>query len=163
LIGLALLGGSPVLGQTPSAVPSSGTMVFEPGCGCCVPTKTVCVPECYIKKTTHVEYSSGCETRCLCYFHSLNLFGRCGCDSGHCERPIHVRYLIKKTRTCEEQCTKCVPQEVPCCGSGSCCPSGSCCGGSVIPGPGMPTTTSTMMMPGTTTVGTIPVGSRMPH
>jgi hypothetical protein len=132
LIGLTLLGGIPVWGQTPTGVPQ-GTPVLPPGVpagtpvvigpdcgGCCIPTKTVCVPECYTKKTTKVVYSSGCESRCLCYYRSL--FRHCGCDSGHCERPITVRYLIKKVRTCEEEATKCVPAEVPGCASGHCCP-----------------------------------------
>jgi hypothetical protein len=55
-------------------------------------------------------YNSGCDNLCLCYFH-----GHChNCENGHCEHPIHIKYLVKKPRYCVEECTKCVPTEVPC-------------------------------------------------
>jgi hypothetical protein len=121
LAGLALLGGAPLLGQPPAAVPIGpgavpvGTpmVICQDGAGC-VPTKTVCVPDHYLKKTTKVVFSSGCESLCLCYFRGL--FAGCGCDgSGHCESPHTRRYLIKKIRNCEEDAIKCVPVEVPAC------------------------------------------------
>src|SRR5262249_3905298 len=128
----ALLGGAPALAQ-PLRFPEGGTVPplgaggtylrspespeAIPGCGCNVH----CVPEPYIKEIKKVVYNSGCETRCLCYYHGLSLFRRCGCDNGHCEHPICVRYLIKKTQICPEERTRCVPQEAPCCASDPCC------------------------------------------
>src|SRR5260370_13606004 len=94
LIGLALLGGNPLQAQTPTAVPAGhggAPVVVWQEAPCCTPTKTVCVPEQYIKKTTKPLYSSGCEPLCLCYIRGL--FGSCGCDSGHCQRPYTRRYL----------------------------------------------------------------------
>jgi hypothetical protein len=126
LMALALLGGNSLLAQTAAPAPmgTAGAYVAAPvvmvepcGVACC-PTKTVCVPEQYMKKTTKVVYSSGCEPLCLCYFHGF--FKGCGCDSGHCERPYTRRYLIKKIETCEECATKCVPAQVPTCEHGRC-------------------------------------------
>jgi hypothetical protein len=116
----ALLGTDGFAQQTPAAVsnrdvaPNGGAPLV--GCqdgGSCAPTKTICVPECYTKKTKEPVYCCGCEPFCLCYFHCH--FGHRNCDSGHCEHPYTRRYLLKKSSTCEEQCIKCVPREVPAC------------------------------------------------
>jgi hypothetical protein len=125
LAGFALLGGAPLLGQGPPPIPPGpvgGPVVHGPdgGCAhghCAPPTKTICVPDHYIKKTDHWCYSSGCEPLCLCYYHGL--FRHCGCgEHGHCEHPYTRRYQIKKLRVEESECTRCVPKEVPDCGHG---------------------------------------------
>jgi hypothetical protein len=77
---------------------------------CCTPTKTVCCPEHYLKKTTKVCYSCDRESICLCYYHGC---GHCDCDSGHCGEPYCRKFLVKKIKPCEEDAVKCVPQEVP--------------------------------------------------
>src|SRR5260370_1124594 len=109
LIGLALLGGSPLLAQTPPLIPNEPVAAVDatqtppsgqqappaaanapiappvelvgPDGACCAATKTVCCPEHYVKKTTKACYTSDSESICLCYFHGL--FGHCDCDSGH--------------------------------------------------------------------------------
>jgi len=127
LMTIALLGASPVLGQTPQtsygnpstfqAVPEHGPVTHggahvEPNCAGCQQTNTVCVPTNYVKKTTKFCYCSGCEPICLCYWRSL--CGLCGgCEGGSCEAPYVRRFLIMKVRTCEECCTKCIPTEAP--------------------------------------------------
>jgi hypothetical protein len=120
LLGLALAAGAPLLGQSPAPVPHAtigAPMVVCPDTACCVPTKTVCVPEHYLKKTTKPVYGSRCEPICLCYFRGL--FGGHCCDgSGHCEKPYTRRYMIKWTRTCEQEAVKCVPAQVPACTGG---------------------------------------------
>jgi len=121
LIGVALLGGNPLMGQTPSAVPNGpgdvpvGAPVLAdvPVGVACTPVKTTCVPEHYIKKITKVVYCSGCEPLCPGYF--CGLFRHCGCDSGHCEHCYTRRYLVKKSKTCEENATRCVPAKIPAC------------------------------------------------
>ncbi|HWT83495.1 MAG TPA: hypothetical protein VN648_32385, partial [Candidatus Methylomirabilis sp.] len=108
LIGVALLGANPLLGQTPTPFPGglggvpAGTpaLLAGPHGATCAPTKTACVPEHYVKKTIKVVYSSGCEPLCLPY--CAGLFGHHGCDSGHCEHPRTRCYLIKKIQTKEE-------------------------------------------------------------
>src|SRR5262249_21248718 len=82
-------------------------------------TNTVCVPECYVKKTTKWVYRCCDEPLCLPPFR--HLFGGGGCDDHHCEHPRTVRFLIKKKRICEEEAVKCVPSEAPCCA-----PAGGC-------------------------------------
>src|SRR5262245_61855182 len=122
LIGLTLLGGSPLLGQTPAVIPSEPVAAFDatqtppssqktppavanaavaapvelagPDGACCAATKTVCCPEHYVKKTTKPRYTCDSESICLCYFHGL--FGHCDCDSGHCGKAYCRRYLVKK-------------------------------------------------------------------
>jgi hypothetical protein len=155
LIGVALVGASPLWAQTPPAVQTGHpvatgpTGAAAPGCvcpetPCCVPSKTICCPEGYVKKTTQFVYCSGCEPLCLCYFHNwcAGLCGSCGgCESGHCEHPYTRRFLIRKVRTCEECATKCVPVTVPVCDQGPCGPG--CCAGpaaahGVVVIPGMP-------------------------
>ena len=118
LIGVALLGGNPLLGQTPTPCP--GGLGGVPAGATCAPTETTCVPEHYVKKTTKVVYTSGCEPLCLPY--CSGLFGCLGCDSGHCGHPHTSRYLIKKIQTKEEDAIKCVPAEVPACERGRCHP-----------------------------------------
>ena len=121
LIGLTLLGGNFLRGQTPigdsngpSGVPvAAPVQAAGPDCTACSPTKTTCVPENYVKKTTKVVYSSGSEPLCVGYFRGL--FGHCSCEAGRCEHPYTRRYLIKKIQTCEENAIKCVPAEVPTC------------------------------------------------
>lgn len=128
LIGVALLGANPLLGQTPTPFPGglggvpAGTpaLLAGPHGATCAPTKTTCVPEHYVKKTTKVVYSSGSEPLCLPY--CAGLFGHLGCDSGHCGHPHTRRYLIKKIQTKEEDAIKCVPAEVPACERGRCHP-----------------------------------------
>jgi hypothetical protein len=122
LIAVAFLGADGFTQQTPTPVPDpngvpngGAPLVGCPAGGPCVPTKTICVPECYTKKTTNPVYCCRCEPLCLCYFHGL--FAKCDCESGHCECPYTRRYLLKKSCTCEEQCIKCVPKEVPACDS----------------------------------------------
>ncbi len=120
LLGFALLGGAPLLAQAPP--PPAGVIIdgAPHGVCCeggsCTPTKTVCVPEHYVKKTVKREYNCTSEPICLCYFRGL--FKGCDCDKGHCERPYTRRYLVLKIHRCEEDATKCVPQEVPACGHG---------------------------------------------
>ena len=129
LIGVALLGGSPLLGQTPTPFPGglggvpAGTPAFVAGPhgATCAPTKTICVPEHYVKKTAKVVYTSGCEPFCLPYC-SGEFFGHLGWVSGHCEHPRTRRYLIKKIQTKEEDAIKCVPAEVPACEPAHCHP-----------------------------------------
>ena len=129
LIGVALLGGNPLLGQTPTPCPGglggvpAGTPALPAGPhgATCAPTKTTCVPEHYVKKTTKVVYSSGSEPFCLPYC-SGGLFGHLGWVSGHCGHPHIRRYLIKKIQTKEEDAIKCVPAEVPACEHGRCHP-----------------------------------------
>src|ERR1700730_10275840 len=116
LLGLAVLAGNPVLGQTPA--PGSAVLVNRPvmaaPCGpACCPTQTTCVPEQYMKKTTTWVYSSGGEPLCLCYYRGL--FKKCECESGKCEQPYTRRYLVKKAQTCEEFATKCVSSQGSAC------------------------------------------------
>jgi hypothetical protein len=121
LIGVALLGGNPLLGQTPTPYPGglggapAGTpaLLAGPHGATCAPTKPACVPEHYVKKTIKVVYTSGSEPLCLPY--CAGLFAHFGCDSGHCGHPHTRRYLIKKIQTVEEDAIKCVPTEVPAC------------------------------------------------
>jgi hypothetical protein len=140
LIGLALLGGSPLLGQTPTVIPNEPVAAIDataappttqqtppavagapvagpvglvgPDGACCVATKTVCCPEHYTKKTTKTCYTCTSECICLCHFHGI--CGHCDCDEGHCGHPYYRKYLVKKIKPCEEDCIKCVPKEVPC-------------------------------------------------
>ena len=128
LIGVALLGGNPLLGQTPTPFPGglggvpAGTpaLLAGPHGATCAPTKPACVPEHYVKKITKVVHTSGSEPLCLPY--CAGLFGHLGCDSGHCGHPHTRRYLIKKIQTKEENAIKCVPAEVPACEHGRCHP-----------------------------------------
>jgi len=129
LIGVALLGGSPLLGQTPTPFPGglggvpAGTpaLLAGPHGATCAPTKTTCVPEHYVKKTVKVVYTSGSEPLCLPYC-AGGLLAHFGCDSGHCGHPHIRRYLIKKIQTVEKDAIKCVPKEVPACEPGRCHP-----------------------------------------
>ena len=126
LTGLALLAGTPLLAQGPVAqrpVPiviqresSAGPLAAEeiqvgPGGA---HGKIICVPDHYLKKTTHWCYCHVDLRVCQCYFHGL--FGKCGCDQGRCEHPYCRRVMIKKPRVEECDRTRCVPQEVPACG-----------------------------------------------
>jgi hypothetical protein len=140
LLGLALLGGSTLLGQAPQVGPKGEALpppVKETpapaACcqgGCCPKTKTVCSPEHYIKEKTKVVHTSGCETKCLPYFHGL--FHHCAdCDHGHCGHAIKVKYLVKKVQVSQHDAVKCNPVEVPACGHGR----GHCAGGAcALPG-----------------------------
>jgi hypothetical protein len=129
-IGLAFLGVNPLLGQTPRALPHGpagvpadvAVQVPCPDGVACTPTKTICVPECYVKKTTKPVYRCGCEPLCVPYYHFRDLLGHCGCDTNRCEPPFTRRYLIKKVKTCEENATKCVPMTVPACENDHRCP-----------------------------------------
>jgi len=126
LLGLALVGGNPVLGQSPAPVPVGAPLGCGSGCGGCAPARTVCVPEHYCKETKKWVYSSRCEPFCLCYFPTL--WGGCGCgDSGSCEPPYTRRYLVKKPRICKADAVKCVPSEGPACANGQCWGAGTMC------------------------------------
>jgi len=130
LMALALVTGGLAQGQTPAPMvaPGAPVVLVGPTGGACADGRlfcgrdACCKPEQYMKKTTHVCYSSGCEPLCLCYFRGL--FRQCDCESGHCERAYTRRYLIKKVHTSEECATHCVPSQAATCGSG-------CCGGVV--------------------------------
>ena len=110
LLGLALAAGAPLLGRSPTPVPTGpgGAPVGTPMVICqdrvgCVPTKAICVPEHYLKKTTKVLFSSGCEPLCLCYFRGL--FAGHGCDgSGHCEKPHTRRHSKSSLRLISSYC-----------------------------------------------------------
>jgi hypothetical protein len=113
-IGLSLLTGSVALGQAPAppiqpgSVPPDVLVTVPDGAACAHP-KTICVPEHYTQETTKVVYSCGSEPLCVGYFHGLF---RCkDCESGHCEHPYTRRYLIKKSKPCQEEATRCVPVE----------------------------------------------------
>jgi hypothetical protein len=120
-IGLALAV-IPVFAQPPRlGSPAPGGVTLCPpeaaktGCTDCAHTKSICVPEPYIRQKTKVVYSSGSEPLCMPYLHGF--FGLCGCDaSGRCGPPFTRRYLIKKIQSCPENATRCVPVEVPACG-----------------------------------------------
>jgi len=115
LIGLVLMGGNPVLGQSPAG----GTSCHDgAACNC---GEITCVPQHYIKKIPKTVYSSGSEP--LCVPSCWGLFGHHGCDSVHCEHPYTRRYLLKKTYSCEEEAVKCVPS----CHSGACGSAAPCC------------------------------------
>ena len=152
VVGLALLGAAPAMAQQP-IVPANapGSVIFDSqlpltgnsgggglfsGGGCCLfghhNSCVTCVPECYMKQKKVVTYGSVCDTLCLCYFHGGCCLHR-SCDSGHCDRPHSVRYLTKKTTTCEEPATKCVPS----CNAGG-CPVGGAPVGHVSITPMMP-------------------------
>jgi hypothetical protein len=153
LLGLALLGGAPALGQTspghPVAVanPAPGDCVGAveecgPTGACCAHTRTECVPEHYCKKKELVLYGSCCRPLCLGYCHGL--FGRCACDrDGHCGHVYTQHYLMKRVRICEQDAVKCVPAEVADCDRGRCRgPQAGCCApacGAVVAHPVVPT------------------------
>jgi hypothetical protein len=152
LMGLVLLGTGPLLGQAPQTLPPgpaeptpragaewtapphliTGTATAAP-CDCGpVPTKKVCVPEPYLKETRRVTYSSGCDTRCLCFF--VGLF-HCGECQGRCEHAIPTRYLIKKVTYCKQPAVKCVPQDVPAGATGGCAAAPACESTLLMPAP----------------------------
>ncbi len=126
LVGLALLGANPLLGQTRTtspAVPGASANAPPPPVlqDCTVAaTKTICVPEPYVKKTTKAVYKSACEPMCLTHY--LGCCFHRSCDDGCCGKLFTRRYLMKKTVTCEECITRCVPVTVPC-GSTGCSPA----------------------------------------
>jgi hypothetical protein len=104
----------------PAPAPTPGAMVAD--VGCCVPTKTVCVPVASTKVKVTINYSSKCEKICYpaCTICGLKLGGcadgSCGgCPDGNCGHPYQKKYLVKKIVTTEEPRTKCVPVEVPVC------------------------------------------------
>ena len=117
LIGFAVLGGSPLLAQTPTDVQTVTHHQAVQGCDAagCPATRTACVPECYTKVKKTTVFSSGCEPLCLCYHPFGKLCHRGNCEGGHCEEPITRKYLMKRVVTCEESATKCVPTQVPGC------------------------------------------------
>src|SRR5262249_1141243 len=127
LAGLALLEGAPVLGQTPVPI----VIQRESRAGPTAPQEIVvgpggahgqiiCCPEHYTKKTDHWCYGHVDMRVCMCYFHGL--FGKCGCDHGHCEHPYCRRVLVKKRHVEECERTRCGPREVPACEGGHCLP-----------------------------------------
>jgi len=144
LMGLALMGGNALLGQTPQvgpkaelilppivSIPQAGACSSGDCCsgGCCAKTRTVCVPEHYEKKREKVVYTFGCEKKCLPFCHGLLACFDCGdCDHGRCGHAIHVRYLVKKVRICEHDAVKCNPVEVPACRQDCRCADSNCDG-----------------------------------
>ena len=143
LMGLALMGGNTLLGQTPQVAPK-GELILPPivsmpqgACSsgdccsgsCCAKTRTVCVPEHYEKKKEKVIYTFGYEKKCLPFCHGLLACFDCGdCDHGRCGHAIHVRYLVKKVRICEHDAVKCNPVEVPACRQDCRCADSNCDG-----------------------------------
>lgn len=137
LLGLTLVGGA-ALAQVPMALPQPpgagapaavapaapvvvdhGASCGQGGCcnsGCCTPTKTVCMPEQYMRKTVKPAYTCGCEPFCVDY--PFGLFGKCACCGGRNPTPRTKKYLIKKVITTECPAVKCVPVQVPCCEQG---------------------------------------------
>jgi hypothetical protein len=122
LMALPLLGGSLLLGQAPTVVPygqdgmngQDPVLVVGADGASCVGTHTTCVREHYLKEKKEVIYKTGCEPLCLPRCGCL--FGHRNCDSGQCvQRHCDRRYLMKKTVTCEEPATRCVPAAVPGC------------------------------------------------
>jgi hypothetical protein len=113
------LGANPALGQTEPPLPAApGAEVagiaaspIGPSSAASARTKTICVPEHYVKKTAKILYSSGSETLCRPY--CTGLFARLGWHSGHCGHTYTRRYLIKKVQIKEEDAIRCVPKEVP--------------------------------------------------
>ena len=118
LLALALLGRAPLPAQGPpfpsgtSSAPGGDSITAS-----CGPVKTGCSPIHYTKEVKKVTYTTGCETICPCFFHGL-FQGGCGCDKGHCNHPVQVRYLVKKVSYCPQEAVKCVPTQVPACGNG---------------------------------------------
>jgi hypothetical protein len=116
VIGLALLGGSPLWAQTPMAghpvvimEPSGGSCCSSGSCGGC------CQLEHYCKTKDNVVYSCGSEPLCVVSPKGLFGHGCCGCD--HYTR----RYLIKKIQPCQRDALRCVATEMPACQHGQCC------------------------------------------
>jgi hypothetical protein len=168
LIGLALLGASPILAQAPTAAPPAAgapvTVVGQPASGCCTTpaaccttapaaccTTPQCVPEHYLKETKKVTYGSGTETFCTPYCHGC--FQTCDCESGHCGHPMCRHYLTKKVQTCQTDAIKCVPSQAPVCATGH-CGAGSGC---VSAAPAMATPYAAM--PQGTVATTMPQGT----
>ena len=141
LIGLALLGGSSTA-QAPALMPATPpagapvVVVETQGAGCsscCTSSCPTCVPEHYLKPVKHINYGSGCEDFCICYYHGWSLFGTCDCDNGHCGEVHTRRYLLKKIRVCDEDAVKCVVGEAPATCGTPCTTTAPCCGGSYAP------------------------------
>src|SRR5271157_3737421 len=116
LIGVALLGGSSLLGQTPTPFPGglggvpAGTpaLLAGPHGATCAPTKTACVPEHYVKKTTKVVYTCGSEP--LCLPHCSGLFGHLGFP-GHCGHPIFVATSSRRSKPRKRMPSNAFPQK----------------------------------------------------
>jgi hypothetical protein len=115
----------PVVHQNGCIVPQCGPVPQccpAPQCDCAPATKTICVPQPGVKKTTHVCYCTICEDFCVpCLWRScFSHCGGCG-DCGTCEAPRPRYFLVK--RVCVEECptTICTPVVVPACGG--CCPA----------------------------------------
>ena len=120
-------GGTPVA-AVPVVVETHGASCAQGACctqSCCTPTKTVCAPEQYMKKTVKAVYSCGCEPFCVDY--PFGLFRKCSCCGDRQPTPRYKKFLIKKVQTTECPAVKCVPVEVPC--EKSCAPAcgQSCC------------------------------------
>jgi hypothetical protein len=123
-MGFILLNGAILLAQLPSTAPT-GIPAPNGGCcpaACCAKTKTVCVPEHYVKEKQIVRHTFGCEKKCMPYFYA------CGhdCDHGHCGHVITVRYLIKKVQICDHDAVKCNPVCMPVCQQARPCAYGTC-------------------------------------
>jgi hypothetical protein len=143
LIGLVAMAGGVALGQAPPmALPAGpgGAPVIVPAptlptsCpqgGCCahdcMPTKTVCVPEQYMKKTPKTCYSCDCAPHCIDY--PFGLFKKCSCCGDNNPTPRKKKWLIKKVHIQECPATRCVPACVPACDHAcpAACPAGGCC------------------------------------
>jgi hypothetical protein len=160
LVGLAMLAADPPQANTPPAAASSvAVQAAVPGpcqgcapCTACTPTKTICVPEQYVKKNPKTVYACRCEPLCLPRLHCW--FSHSDCDTCDCGPQLTRRYLVKKTRPCDEVKTKCVPKEVPCCVA---CPCPETCGTSLSPVPGAPAPGAvTAPVPPTSTTTTAP-------
>jgi hypothetical protein len=144
LLGLALIGGSSLLGQDPNGPkgepipPPKGEPIPAPiivnaeACpsGHCQKTKTVCCPEHYVKEKQTVVHTFGKEKICLPPCLGLCHCFRCDAnDHAHCGHAICTRYLVKKVQVCEKDAVKCNPVEVPACSRhGHRCSNGSCAG-----------------------------------
>jgi hypothetical protein len=186
LIGLALLGGSPLWAAECGCDGGCGKAACDPCCRCCPHCGCCLVPVCHsfctTKKTTEHEYSCTCNTICIpgvtplcrkcdCCDGSGHCAGgcnTCGSGCGACNDPCedccgccrvrNVHKLVVHPVTKEECVKKCTVEWT--------CPKCGCCGAtptSVVPGSVAPTPAPARLPapPRTTTLAPMPgqVGS----